>query len=776
MGDIAVVDPTARAISVRRQTGVTSDFNAILGQVRENGSVVLVVSNGAENIFPPNPEELLLPVEIVGSLLEVSVRFDESANAVIITRGQPQAETVRDGAQHHFAEIYQVDYDYNLNQYGSFTNQNLTLNAAGRIADGRFSLMSNLSGASWHQLGFRNGSLIYERANGQRFIGGDLGTGTDLEFLSSNIRGALAQMPISGFTLTTFAGRAASGVFLPTFELPEENEFQQPKHIRSGLNYDTNVFGVYATTNNPAKNRLRPNPLTFSAGVMKFSGANRSGELLSGSMQYTQRRVRLLGDVAIGKFNGIGRDESRVKGFGAAVDFSGSLQLRDNLSVQGRFANIGSNFLSPQSGLHDPINLKAGGVSWQPKQWLSTSMSASTAAHPGKNGAQRDNSITATLGLTPHSTMLPTIFFSHTKSSSAQIENASFTLLNATKSFAGWRLFMNATRIKTLGPVSLNAQLGSNIRLNESNSLEVSQSIGSGGSLSGSTNWQTSNLFDRRLSLSAGFGYTKSSSSFSTSERVTASMRLPGQTALQVSYLQTNSGPVLMISLRGTLFRKHEAAAILNASTSEIKSYGAFSGRVYQDINLNGKFDVGIDKAQANAQVRVDGNRFVTTDASGLFRIDAVKVGEHKIYLDLLSVRADLTILDGAQQNAQLLSNRDSIVDFRLVRTGRITGIVWLDTNENGQMDENEQPLADVRVIAGSGRDTLTDENGYFVIGDLPPGEYVVLVDEKTLPEKMKSAPPLSIKVQAGSETGNMNFSIIEIPAEIKRFDAKPEE
>jgi SdrD B-like domain len=202
--------------------------------------------------------------------------------------------------------------------------------------------------------------------------------------------------------------------------------------------------------------------------------------------------------------------------------------------------------------------------------------------------------------------------------------------------------------------------------------------------------------------------------------------------------------------------------------------YGSFYGRVYQDINLNGRFDPGLDIPQANVKVRVDGNRYVVSDESGRYRVEEVKVGEHNVYLDLLSVRADLTLLDGQQQAASLLQGRDSIVDFRLVRTGRITGVVWLDQNGNGQFDEGEQPLPDVRLVAGTGRDTLTDENGVFRIGDLPPGEHVIVVDEKTLPATTVSATgSLSVKVLAGSETGNTGFPITLAPAEIKLFTSK---
>lgn len=774
LGDGVGIYVQTRTIVVRRQNGITAEFDQKSGQIRENGSVILMVSNTVEIVFPPNAEELLLPVEIVAALLDASVRFDDAANVVIITRGQPKAETVRTGAEHSFGEIYQVDYDYNLNRYSSFSSQNLNLNATGRIADGRFSFVTGLSGISMSRLQPRNATFTYERAGGQRYVAGDFGTGTDLQFLSSNLRGASVQMNIGDKRITAFGGRTNSGVLLPINELPEQGEVSQPGNFQNRFRYDTTILGVYLTTNSSANVSYRPRPTTISAGLLRFSGRNRTGDMLSGGVKYDDRRLRFQADAGLGKFSGMTRDGSRIKGFGSAFDLSGSLQLRDNLSVQGRYSYIAENFLSPQSGSREPINLKAAGITWSPKKWLSTSLNASTAARPGDN-SERNRFVTATINITPQAS-LPAFFISHTVSNTKQLRNASFTLLNASKDFSRWRLFVNATRIKTFGPASMNAQFGSSFRLNESNAIEVSQGVGSHGALNGQVDWRTSNLLNERLSLSAGMGYTTNNqASVSTFERLTASLRLPRQTSLQISYTQTNAGPTLMLSLRGSLFRKREAQALGDALPSETNSFGKVAGRVYQDVNLNGKYDAGLDQPQANVQVRVDGNRYVVSDANGTYKIDSVKAGQHQVYLDLLSVRADLTLLDGAAQNMTLLRGRDSIVDFRLVRTGRISGVVWLDLNENGRLDENERPLADVRVVLASGRDTLTDSDGHFEIGDLPPGEHVVLIDEKTLPEKTRSSfATLSVKVFAGRDTGEINFAVTAIPAEIKRFGSNP--
>jgi hypothetical protein len=222
--------------------------------------------------------------------------------------------------------------------------------------------------------------------------------------------------------------------------------------------------------------------------------------------------------------------------------------------------------------------------------------------------------------------------------------------------------------------------------------------------------------------------------------------------------------------LHGLFFSSKRAERVINGPLAELNSYAAVYGRVYQDVNLNGRFDQGIDQPQANVRVRVDGNRYVVSDADGSYRIDSVARGDHSVYLDLLSVRADLTLLDSTQQQITIASTRDAIVDFRVVRTGRISGMVWLDLNENGKLDGSEKPLADVRVVTGSGRDTLTDDKGYFIIGDLPPGEHILLLDEKTIPDQTRSVlGSQTITVTAGNET-NTIFPVAPLPDQVKKF------
>src|SRR6185312_15323040 len=106
-------------------------------------------------------------------------------------------------------------------------------------------------------------------------------------------------------------------------------------------------------------------------------------------------------------------------------------------------------------------------------------LSASTATTPGRAN-QFNRYVTASVSIAADNA-LPALFISHTQTGTAQLRSSAFTLITATKKFHRWNMFFNGSRIKSFGSTALNAQVGGNIRINEWNTLEVSQSLGSHG-------------------------------------------------------------------------------------------------------------------------------------------------------------------------------------------------------------------------------------------------------------------------------------------------------
>jgi len=130
LGDNFNSDSTQRMVTIRRQNGTVAVFNAPLNEVRENGAVILTISGSADLVFPPTPNELMLPAEIVAALLDVTIRRDEH-NAIVISRKGIRLETIRTGAKHAPWEIFQLEYDYNYSRYVTSGDHSLVLRGTG---------------------------------------------------------------------------------------------------------------------------------------------------------------------------------------------------------------------------------------------------------------------------------------------------------------------------------------------------------------------------------------------------------------------------------------------------------------------------------------------------------------------------------------------------------------------------------------------------------------------------------------------------------------------
>jgi hypothetical protein len=760
LGDSVLIDTAGRSVSVLLQTGVRTAFDSQRGHVTENGAVVLSITNPNAIVISPFLDELMLPVELVAALFGVATKFDKDNSTVYITRGIVGIVT-QQKQKRGFGEIYLAEYEYNLNRYFGATSHELSLNAMGRLGDGRFNFLSNSSVASRTSFSPRNLTFSLERPNGHSYIAGDLGAAAGLQLIASTIRGGLVSVPLGDITVMAFGGRADSG------SLQTNVQFADPGTVRFGYVRDTTIFGATATAKPFDSGSFQP--LIVTAGGMRFSGSGRNGNVAAASLNFGGRKAQLQTEVAYGKFKGRRFDGTSIDGAGVAVEASGTYQLTERLSFQGRFARVGANFLAPRMGTREPLDLKAGGVAWSPTRWLTTAFTASTTKRPGIAGAS-ENYVSASAAVSPGGNK-PTFYLSHTQSRSQMFRRGEFTVINFSKNFERMRLFANATRVKNIGPASANVQIGTNLTVNEANSVEINQGFGSRRSANGLVEWRTSRLLER-LDFAAGLGYHYGpTAGFNSYQKLSANLRLPRESVLQLNYLDTASGPTILVKLRGLLFRKREANSYLNSLPSERNDYGRISGRVFQDIDGNGKYDGSVDKPQPSVKIRVDSTRYVETDANGLFAFEGIRSGDREVTVDLLSVRADLTLLDGGSRRITLEAGRSVQFDFRLVRTGRVAGRVWLDSNGNGKLDEGEMPLSDVRVVTASGRDTLTDSDGNFTVADLPPGEHVFFLDEKTLPEKMVAADkPIAVQSFAGRETSGINLTAIPTPAETKRF------
>ncbi len=155
----------------------------------------------------------------------------------------------------------------------------------------------------------------------------------------------------------------------------------------------------------------------------------------------------------------------------------------------------------------------------------------------------------------------------------------------------------------------------------------------------------------------------------------------------------------------------------------------------------------------AGVKLRIDGGQYAQTDQQGIYGFGRLLSGSHTIEIientvpafasfDEKSVKRDVSVQRGST----------ATLDFVGEQLGSITGKVVYDAtlapNYTG-------PVMNAYVVAEPGEHAaITNDDGTFLIDDLPPGDYTVSVDPETVPEETgQLGDPLSVVLK-----GNDNY------------------
>ena len=768
LGDELKIDSSKGTVFLRRQNGLTAEFDTGNNQVKENGAVVLSLSSADRMTLPPYEEFLTLPVEIVIAFFDVSVQIDSTKQEIRIRRElQTERQITSTEKKQKPIEVFQADYDYRMDKFRSTINHNLVLNMNGRVGESRFNLLLNNSTGNsrnpfWQP---QSGTLTVARPNGQQFAAGDFSSSRNLLFLQTPVRGASFSAPLSGGRVSVFGGKSFTSWFDRIFDgvpgrIADEN--RDAYLVGGTMNFDESASGSQS-----GKTR------ETSAGAMVFGNKNfGTGVLLTGNSHFTTKNSLLRVNLAASGYDDRRTaDDEDDSELGFAADFSGNYRISREFTVQGRFLKVSRDFQSARKFQNFPQTTFGGGASWRPLSWLSGSVNANFTRRTDLPSAFT-RSVFTSLNIAPRNRALPNVYISHLETGSNLFRSGKITNVNVTKDFVKWQLFSDFTRAKIIGAASTNMQFGARIRGIGGGFLQASQFFGSSGTLGGNFDWNTGESYWNRLNFSTGVGYYRDNEgSISLTGRGSTSISLPRRNTLQFSYFNTSEGHQITLSLRGSLLPAKAAYDYALTPNRKIEKLSTISGRVFQDINENGSYEPEIDKPQTNVRLRMENGQSAVTDEFGLYTFDDLSENQYKVSLDPLTVRADLTILDGEEVSVMLPPGRTTQIDFRLVRTGQVSGTIWLDENDNGIFDKNEKPLADIRLLAGNGKDTLTDAEGSFSMGDLPPGEYALFIDEKTLPANTKpTTESTTVKIIAGQRVSDFLLPVKIKPAITKNF------
>lgn len=812
LGYIITVENATETIRVRR-VGIEAEFAKQGGEVRENGITIAAVPLSGEVVFTPDTNALLLPAEVVAPLLNVSVFVSTEQNLVRIDSRDVSSATTSKARGRIGVNVFY--YNYSSSFTNGFYYQNLNLFSRGRIGEHTFQTTAGfLGGTGGSPFSFYGGNFTLNRKQGDEFQAGDLTTtvGSELSVLNTLVRGVSYARRIFGERgqLNLYGGRSFSGI-------SEENFSRSNSQT---LDFDTNIGGGrfsyrpydFRTSNRRAKN------YNFSVGAVGFSGTNNKGVMADFAGRYSTEKFNLEAEIAVGSFDIKTFGNRKIEGFGTGMVFGASYRPWRFLSLQGRYDRYSPNFSNPtRSNSYSNRETKSAAFAVQPFRNLSFGASASISENKNPvifGNFTLDKYETKSYGFNvaydPTTKFLPRISVNATQIESPLFGKLSLLYVNLAREYKNFRPFVNYILTKSGNSTAHALSTGTSIDAEKYGQFQVQQTFAFNKSLirrsdsiqcqltasqqqqcfqndgsrlqlvnnSGSVDWNPNRLLFDRFQFNVGGGYIRDSQKTSFLLRSNVGVRLPFEQNLQFSYYNSSFGNEFRISLSGPLtfwkprrlLKQAEAAG-----SDELLTESTIEGRIYQDENFNRQYDPLIDTPLRDARVRLNNGIEATTDVNGLYHFDRIQPGEHRIAVNLEDIRANLIPANGLEQTVTVMPRSIVNTAFRLVKSGSLSGRVWYDRNGNGKFDETEG-LGDIRIITGTGKDTYTDPDGTFLLGELPPGEQSVFIDERYKPEDLSSSIlNLQVKVDSGKETKNVEFIFKSKPRGVREIIFEPQ-
>lgn len=199
-------------------------------------------------------------------------------------------------------------------------------------------------------------------------------------------------------------------------------------------------------------------------------------------------------------------------------------------------------------------------------------------------------------------------------------------------------------------------------------------------------------------------------------------------------------------------------------SKSERRQLGKIAGRVFEDKNINGKWDEG-EPGISEVAVRKQGGTQLQTDQDGRFSINDIRPGDHQLHIITKTLPIEFTTVTPTQLSVAVSAGQSATVDFPVVRTGQAKGIVFSDTNRNGLRDEGEMGIANAIVqVEGSDVIGFTDAQGNFTLHGLVPKTWSLSVNTGVLGEEMEATGEgkASVQVPANGEVEGAALGVAE--------------
>lgn len=191
-------------------------------------------------------------------------------------------------------------------------------------------------------------------------------------------------------------------------------------------------------------------------------------------------------------------------------------------------------------------------------------------------------------------------------------------------------------------------------------------------------------------------------------------------------------------------------------AVSPVSARAAVTGRAFVDANQDGRFSAG-EEPVAGVILQAEGVSSVT-DQNGRYEL-TLEPGTHTVRIAATSVPFGYQMAGPWSFTLSVGARRRLERDIPIISSGRVEGRLELKGPP-----ETRPPLDGVGLVlasAGTRRTALTDQDGSFSFGNVPPGTYRLHVEEEDLGEFYGVDGPAERKVRVeAARTVTMTFEI----------------
>lgn len=791
-----------QTIRIRRADGATVVYDGRTGEIRAGSVMVGQVGDYPRVRIAGDLEQILFPLSGIVPLLGVTARRDDDKNLLYLDSIPNGGAAALTSGGFRLADL---SYSYGLSTNGNYFGQNFNLRGQALAGTTNLTALVQMTRLpNGPPLYLNQASVRADLAGGHAVILGDQGIYAGVDALTNSMRGVGYERKFMGFTAYLYGGKAIGS-------LAASLGSSVPR-------YDTDLTGI--SLRRSSKKRL------FAIGLNGFRNQQRQGATLGVAYGLSSALNQFNIQLAGGMFSGLSLHATPVPvlptdaalssgitvagapaqatgappptgatgatfetpgdilsflpvhGPGYGVTASDAFSPAQQVTISGQWDYYSRNFLTAREDTrYSGASSGIASISIRPFRLLTLSGSASDRTFI-LGDPQRTRSYGFGSNLVLPGRHSPQLGFMRTIQFTASSIAGRFEMTQYSLTLPDWHrysayVFYSETTLAKQRIASLNVVSAVELHKYGRIDLHFQSQAGTNRRYGGDWYFRFGKHEDGYLRLGVDEFQLRGRNA---GLLPAAALRLPlfKDQILEISYLRDIGTQMLQVQLAGKIVQPR-AISRDSHGVPRLMAAANITGLVYIDMNYNGEFDSS-DRAIPEVRVWRDNQVMVLTDARGYYRFDNVEAGAHTIRAELANVPAGFVFSGSGEHTLAVMPNRENRSDFGVIKTGQIEGkVTYMDYSADPEHPA-ESPFPDARILATGGRDTYSEGNGLFLLGDLPPGDYELRVDPATLPKGYVVQPAsYLVRVKPGATSREPRFRLVIPPKPVIVIPAPPQ-